>query len=354
MKKKLLLLVALIATVVVGCSSQNDAEPVDGSSTGGQGGSGGQPAASGRTGSAGTASGVAPGASTGGSASPGGAPSAGGTSSPGGTPASGGAFGLGGSSGAGGSTAVGAGGGPNAGGASPSDGGSNPGVYRPCPTDGTPCQILPFGDSITWGVGDEANAGYRGPFFGLAVAAQKKITFTGSLSNGPTTVSGQTFPKKNEGHSGYGISTVTQYSNGVAGIATLIPTPAFASGSGGPPNIILMMIGTNDTGNSTAAVMTDRLAALMDKIIAAAPDALLVVAKITPLSRATAVINSYNGAIPGLVDARAAAGKHVMLADMNAGFASTMIGSDGIHPNNAGYKFMADRWYSVVGPLLPN
>jgi lysophospholipase L1-like esterase len=213
--------------------------------------------------------------------------------------------------------------------------------------------VLPFGDSITWGVGDEGNAGYRGPLFGLAVAAQRKITFTGSLSNGPTTVSGQTFPKKNEGHSGYGISTVTQYSNGVAGIATLIPTPAFASGSGGPPNIIFMMIGTNDTGNSTAAAMTDRLAALMDKIIVAAPDALLVVAKITPLSWATAVINSYNGAIPGLVQTRALAGKHVMLADMNTGFASTMIGSDGIHPNNAGYKFMADRWYSVVGPLLP-
>lgn len=347
MKKKLTLFVALIAAVEIGCSSQDDGEPGDGTSTGGQGGWGGQVAASGRTGSGGTASGGAPAASTGGGASPGGAPSAGGT------PGSGGAIALSGFSGTGGSTAVGSGGGPSTGGASPNDGGSNPAEYRPCPTDGSLCKVLPFGDSITWGVGDEANAGYRGPFFGLAVAAKQKITFTGSLSNGPTTVSGQTFPKKNEGHSGYGISTVTQYSNGVAGIATLIPTPAFASGSGGPPNIILMMIGTNDTGNSTAAAMTDRLAALMDKIIAAAPGALLVVAKITPLSWATAVINSYNGNISGLVQTRAAVGKHVMLADMNTGFASTMIGSDGIHPNNAGYKFMADRWYSVVGSLLP-
>jgi lysophospholipase L1-like esterase len=202
-------------------------------------------------------------------------------------------------------------------------------------------------------VGDEANAGYRGPLFATVVAAQQKITFTGSLSNGPDSVAGQTFPKRNEGHSGYGISTVTQYSGGVAGIATLVPSPAFADSSGGLPNIILMMIGTNDTGNSTAAQMADRLGALMDKIILAAPDTLLVVAKITPLSWATAIINSYNDALAGLVQTRATAGKHVMLADMNTGFTSTMISSDGIHPNSTGYKFMADRWYSIVGPLLP-
>jgi lysophospholipase L1-like esterase len=30
-----------------------------------------------------------------------------------------------------------------------------------------------------------------------------------------------------------------------------------------------------------------------------------------------------------------------------------MLGSDSIHPNSTGYKFIADHWYSVVGPLLP-
>lgn len=237
----------------------------------------------------------------------------------------------------------------------PNDGGSdgNPGNYRPCPANGLPCKVLPLGDSITYGVGDEGNGGYRGPLFAAAVAAQQSMTFTGSLSNGPDIVSGQLFPKNNEGHSGWGISTVTQYSGGVAGIATLIPIPAFATTSGGVPNVILLHIGTNDVGNSTAAQMSDRLAGLIDEIVAAAPEALLVVAEITPLAWATSTINSYNATIPGLVQARAAAGKHVMLADMNTGFTSTMIGSDGIHPNGMGYKFMADRWYSVIGPLLP-
>ena len=183
----------------------------------------------------------------------------------------------------------------------------------------------------------------------------QKITFTGSLSNGPSTVSGQTFPKNNEGHSGWGISRVTPYSGGNAGIATVIPSPALNSGSGGVPNIILLHIGTNDQGSFTATQMTSDLTGLLDKIIANAPDALLVVSQIIPLGYGTNdVIKTYNQAIPGLVQQRAAAGKHVTLVDMYTGFnTSTMLGSDAIHPNSTGYKFMADHWYSVIGPLLP-
>jgi len=338
-----------------------------GSTSGAVGGAVGTGGATGKGGAT-SALGGAGGASTG----PGGATGSGGATGTGGfVPASGGRSGTGGGTASGGGSPGGSGGantggantaGTNGGGSTGQGGGTGgqlagsggSGAYNPCPSSGNPCKVLPLGDSITWGVNDEGNAGYRGPLFALAVAAQQKITFTGSLANGPGTVSGQTFPPKNEGHSGWGISTVTAYSNGVAGIATVIPSPAFDSGSGGLPNIILLHIGTNDTGDSTAAEMTSRLGGLMDKIVAAAPDAELVVAKIIPLSWATSVINAYNDAIPGLVQTRASAGKHVVLADMNTGFvSSTMMGSDSIHPNSSGYKFMADRWYSVIGPLLP-
>jgi lysophospholipase L1-like esterase len=233
--------------------------------------------------------------------------------------------------------------------------GDGGGAYQPCPTDGTACKVLPFGDSITFGVNDEGNGGYRGPLFAAAVAAGRKITFTGSLSNGPNTVSGQTFPKKNEGHSGWGISEVTPYSNGNAGIATLIPSPAFSSGSGGTPNIILLHIGTNDAGSFPATQMINDLKGLLDKVITNAPNALVVVAQIIPLGYGTNdVIKAYNQAIPGVVQERAAAGKHIVLVDMYTGFTtSTMLGSDSIHPNTTGYKFMADRWYAAIGGLLP-
>jgi lysophospholipase L1-like esterase len=214
---------------------------------------------------------------------------------------------------------------------------------------------LPLGDSITYGVNDEGNGGYRGPLFAAVVAASQKITFTGSLSNGPNTVSGQTFPKKNEGHSGWGISEVTPYSNGNAGIATLIPNPAFSSNSGGTPDIVLLHIGTNDQGSFPATQMINDLKGLIDKIVTNAPNALLVVAQIIPLGYGdNAVIKAYNQAIPGVVQERAAAGKHIVLVDMYTGFTpSTMLGSDSIHPNSTGYKLMADRWYAAIGSLLP-
>jgi len=304
---------------------------------------------------------------SGGTASTGGTSSQGGRSGTGGRPGSGGSSGSGGDGGAGGTSnqdggAGGSSGRPDGGTdtSGRADGGSEVGSdaglddYRPCPASGNPCKILPLGDSITWGVGDEGNAGYRGPLFALSVSAQQKITFSGSLSNGPSTIAGQPFPQKNEGHSGWNISTVNQYSDGHAGIATVIPSPAFDNASGGVPNIILLHIGTNDTGSSTGAEMASRLDALIDKITTAAPDALLVVAKIIPLSWATTAINDYNKAIPGIVTKHASAGKHVEIVDMNTGFtSSTMMSSDNIHPNSAGYKFMSDRWYSVIGPLLP-
>ena len=101
--------------------------------------------------------------------------------------------------------------------------------------------------------------------------------------------------------------------------------------------------------------MTSDLAGFLDKLITNAPDALLVVAKIIPLGYGTnGVIQAYNQAISGLVQERANAGKHVVLVDMYTGFAAaTMLGSDKVHPNSSGYKFMADRWYSAIAPLLP-
>ncbi len=267
----------------------------------------------------------------------------------------GGTAGLG---GAGGATASGGRGGSV--GTAGSGGGGSTGTggaagYNPCPQGGASCKILPLGDSITYGVNDEGNAGYRGPLFASVVAAGQKITFTGSLSDGPSTVSGQTFPRNNEGHSGWGISEVNPNSGGSAGLTTVIPSPAFASGSGGLPNIILLHIGTNDQGTYSAAQVTSDLTGLIEKIIADAPDALLVVAQIIPLGYGTnAVIKAYNQAIPAIVQQRAAAGKHIMLVDMYTGFnTSTMLGSDSIHPNSTGYKFMADHWYSVIGSLLP-
>jgi lysophospholipase L1-like esterase len=52
------------------------------------------------------------------------------------------------------------------------------------------------------------------------------------------------------------------------------------------------------------------------------------------------------------VQTRAAAGKPVILGDMNTGFTPAMLSSDSIHPNQSGYDFMGDSWYKSIGSLL--
>ena len=41
------------------------------------------------------------------------------------------------------------------------------------------------------------------------------------------------------------------------------------------------------------------------------------------------------------------------MVDLNTGFnVPTMLSSDTIHPNQTGYNFMGDTWYSVIGSYL--
>jgi lysophospholipase L1-like esterase len=363
MRFTVLLLAAPAMLLLCACGSTSSPSAGAGPDASGAGGgshaSGGSSANAGASG-AGSAGMIGVGGSSAGGAGSGGMSGGGGSSAgagggSGGTPGAGGGSGSG-SGGLSGASGSGTGGTAGAGmsGAAGSSGHSGASGYDPCPTDGSPCKILPLGDSITYGVNDTGNGGYRGPLFASAVAAGKKITFAGSLKNGPTTVSGMTFPQNNEGHSGWGISQVNPNSGGNTGIATLIPNPAFSSSSGGLPNIILLHIGTNDQGTYSATQVTSDLSGLLDKLISNAPNAYIVVAQIIPLGYGNnSVIKTYNQSIPGLVQQRANAGKHITTVDMFTGFVpSTMLGSDSVHPNSAGYQFMASHWYGLIGPML--
>ncbi len=222
------------------------------------------------------------------------------------------------------------------------------GGFNPCPTNGEPCQILPFGDSITNGVASSDQGGYRSRLFSLALAANQDITFLGSESGGPNEVDGVAFPKNHEGHSGWTIDpNYSPYGSG--GISSLVPSPAFDT----VPDIVLLMIGTNDvTADFGQDGMADRLDALLGKIVQAAPDALVVVAQLTPVSWNPQSLRDYNAQLPGIVDARAAQGEHIVLVDMSQ-MPLSSLASDSVHPNDQGYDFMADVWYSAISDLLP-
>jgi GDSL-like Lipase/Acylhydrolase family len=244
-------------------------------------------------------------------------------------------------------------------GGSPEQGGAGgQSAYNPCPATGA-CVILPFGDSITWGWAGVENTddlgGYRSQLFALSVADHKSLTFVGTQADGPATVSGEAFPRNHEGHAGYTIDD----SGSLMGITPLVVNAPGVIRTY-EPNIVLLMIGTNDMANSVdLANAPTRLGKLIDDIFADAPNVLVVVAQITPSQKGPANISTqaYNAAIPGIIRPRVAAGKHLIVVNMYAAFTvksnwpSTLM-TDSVHPNAAGYQIMAQTWYPAISRFL--
>ena len=322
------------------------------SATGGETGTGGVHSTGGNTGSGGTGTGGVlgtggngtGGSGTGGSGTGGmaGAKGTGGSGTGGsGTGGMAGAKGTGGMAGAKGTGGMaggsGTGGMAGAKGTGGSGGGSS-GTYNPCPTNGDPCKVLPLGDSITFGINYEGS--YRVELFKKAVTATQNITFVGTQSNGPAMAPGTTvpFPMHHEGWSGY---TIAQIQGKAAGDITYAP------------HMILVHAGTNDTYMGDPAGAPARLSTLVDYLTTNFPNALVVVAKIIPYPNQTANVKVINDSIPAMVQSKVTAGKHVISVDLNTGFqTSTMLSSDGIHPNQTGYNWMGDTWYATVGSLF--
>lgn len=226
-------------------------------------------------------------------------------------------------------------------------------AFFPCPTDGTACRIMPLGDSITDGIdltiGYSSNGGYRLELFRQATLDGHSISFVGTRPpNGPATddVTNQPFPRDHEGISG---NTVAQVANRV-GVAL----------AANPPHIVLLQIGTNDLYQGMPGDLPEDLASLVDQITSQAPDALVVVAQITPLggSFPNNGVPQYNSAIPGLVDTNVDLGNHVVMVDMFSPIADqpdfvTQLLPDNIHPNAAGYAIMGETWYGAIEAFLP-
>jgi len=287
-----------------------------------------------------------------GTAGSGGSSISSGTSSAAGTSANGGAAGTGsntagghagvggssGRAGAGGSAGAGGTGGGSIDGGASSEAGGAVTDYDPCPAKGTACAIMPFGDSLTQGDhGDNtADGGYRPPLFHLALASSQTITFVGQASNGPDMVDGVAFPKHHDGFPGFSIDGGGPFPGITSFAADHIKMYK--------PNIVTLMIGTNDINSQIdLANAPTRLGHLMDVILDADPKLLLVVAQISPSKDDgfNARAMTYNSAIPGLVKTRAGSGKHIATVDMWTAFMQntnyrTEYLNDLVHCKNAG------------------
>jgi len=194
---------------------------------------------------------------------------------------------------------------------------------------GLKLRVMPLGDSITFGIGSTGSNSYRASLYKQLVAAGATVDFVGSQKSG-------NFAKPNhEGWSGYTINQISSMSE------RSLPKK---------PNVICLMGGTNDMafgammGQDPTTAPT-RLGALIDKLVAAVPDSVVLVATLTPLSnqKSSSAAEVYNGQIPAVVKARAEKGKKVAVVSMSALQKGDL--SDGVHPNDAGYAKMADAWF---------
>lgn len=216
---------------------------------------------------------------------------------------------------------------------------------------------MPLGDSITDGAGSSTGASYRLELFRLALKNNQKIVFVGSHTSGPDMVDNVPFPKDQEGHSGWTIDD----GGGRSGLyPKIIDFLNNANPGKALPHIVTLMIGTNDTDlQIDLANAPNRLGLLLDRISTTAPNALIVVAQIVPTTDdgQNPRVQTFNAAIPGLVQSRADAGKHITMVDMYSAFTKnpnfkTEYMTDKLHPKDAGYVVMANTWYDKIGSLL--
>ena len=194
-------------------------------------------------------------------------------------------------------------------------------------------RLMPIGDSITSGFQSSTGNGYRGPLWNALVSQGNQTDFVGSLRDGTT------FDPDHEGHSGYRIDQIAS-----------LATSAVATYQ---PNIVTLHVGSNDMGqNYQVSTAPARLASLIDQILAAAPNATVLVAQLICNSDPTvqARINAYNSQIPGIVQARANAGKHVYLVSMSSLNTGDLY--DGLHPNDNGYQKMANAWNGAIQQVI--
>ncbi|MEU4520653.1 ricin-type beta-trefoil lectin domain protein [Amycolatopsis sp. NPDC024027] len=191
-------------------------------------------------------------------------------------------------------------------------------------------RVMPLGDSITEGT--QVPGGYRIGLWQRVTTGSYQVDFVGSQFNGPATLGDH----DHEGHPGWRIDQID------ANIAGWLRTST--------PHTVLLHIGTNDIlQNYNVSGAPARLSALVDHITGAVPDAEVFVATIIPIANSgqEAAGRTFNATIPGMVQSKQDAGKHVHLVDMHAALTAADL-IDGVHPTAGGYDKMAAVWYSAL------
>jgi hypothetical protein len=200
-------------------------------------------------------------------------------------------------------------------------------------------RIMPLGDSITVG----GNGGYRKDlYFGLLNRSCGE-SFVGTQYDQYTPI-----PEKL--HEGHPYFTIDDIAKGIDGWL-----------AASQPNIILLIIGTNDIASwteSSAEEIGARLNALLGRIRRAQPDVWIFVASIPPMSpgsvppkniERSVLTAQYNSVVRDNVEKRA--DTRIRFVDVNAALSVDDL-ADGIHPKEEAQAKIAEKFLTAIDGVL--
>ena len=197
-------------------------------------------------------------------------------------------------------------------------------------------KIMPLGDSITQGIHiNSKNIGYRRDLYNLLKSNGYQIDLVGSMHDGSVS----DFDKDHEGHGGYR--------------ADQIRDSVYYWLSLNPPDIILLHVGTNDISQKeTAYNVSLEIDQILDQIDLFELDndyrIKVIVAKIINHFDYQENVITLNNYISSNVEDRFKDGDYIFLADIYSSLNDKRYFLDNVHPNESGYKVMAETWASKI------
>jgi len=198
---------------------------------------------------------------------------------------------------------------------------------------GVALRPMPLGASITQGLYSSDSNGYRDDLRLMLRTAGNPVNFVGNQQIGSMA------DNQHEGWPGFVLADITN--------------KAKASVPKWLPNLVLINAGTNDAiQNRSVATAGQRMQTMVDYVLATVPDATVLLSTLIVNANADTEkhVEAINDQYRALVVKMAAAGKHVLLAEMHGADGPTKDElADGVtHPNDAGYEKMARIWFRTV------
>ncbi|GHJ16138.1 cellulose binding domain-containing protein [Micromonospora sp. AKA38] len=202
-------------------------------------------------------------------------------------------------------------------------------------------RIMPLGDSITAGPGC-----WRALLWNqLRTAGYSNIDFVGSTSDGGSCNYGFSYDADHEGHGGFS----------AVGIADNNQLPPWLNAA--RPDVVVMHLGTNDLWGGWQSM--DTILAAFTKLVgqmrANNPSMRIVVSQIIPhhgCDTCPADTVTLNNRIPGWAAGLTTAQSPIVVVDQWTGFDAATDTGDGVHPNDSGFRKMADRFQPALARVL--